>query len=278
MEASLVTLEEHVTCSAIDPTSRLLATSSSAAVSTFAQADDCSWARTGVWLAPSPVQSLAWAPPAFGALLAVAHVGGVSLLRLCAGGLAQVAALGGGWEATALAFAPLEHGLLLAVACSDGAVRLHGEAEGLWAERSSLELSSHVPATALAWAPAGADRPPTLAVGTASGAGVWQYQAALRRWARLVALEVSPNVLRFSPAAGRPHLLLAAAEQASVLLWKLDMPAAGLAAASLQHTWSLEAPVGSLGFDFLGTSLAAAAGGTIHRWTANLFGTWEALQ
>lgn len=265
-----------MTCSAADSTSRVLSTASGAStfVSTFSQADDGSWVRTGAWQAPSLVRCLAWAPPVFGALLAVAHCGGVALLRLSASGLAQVAALSG--EPAALAFAPLEHGLLLAVACADGTVCLHGEAQGLWSERSALSVIE--PATALAWAPADAARPPTLAVGTASGAGVWQYQAAQRRWARLLALEAAQaTVMRFAPTAGRPHLLLAAVTRSDVRLWKLDVPAEG-AAASLQHTWSLDAEVSSLGFDFLGTSLAAAAGGTIHRWTANLFGAWEAQQ
>jgi WD40 repeat protein len=90
------------------------------------------------------LRSVAWASPVFGSILAsCADDGAVKVWLIQPAGEAKLlATLGGGRAApVCIAFSPQHQGLVLAVACADGAVRLYESADrtgAAWEEQVSV--------------------------------------------------------------------------------------------------------------------------------------------
>ncbi len=198
---------------------------------------------------------LAWAPPAFGATLAVAASDGtLTIWELKVGNETAWRRAGGPWPIPGgadaarpppLAWAPPAHGPRLGAGGGDGVVRVY-VADALIGASRAWELESEFsaggrPVTALAWRPAADEEeeeegkpssplPALLAAGTASGdAAVWAYRPSLGSWARAAVLEgraggSRTTALAWAPRLGRPTELVAAASPASISLHTLSGP------------------------------------------------------
>ncbi|KAF6259042.1 hypothetical protein COO60DRAFT_1051381 [Scenedesmus sp. NREL 46B-D3] len=158
---------------------------------------------------------------------------------------------------SALAFAPRQQGLALAVGCSSSpgaaaAPQLGGslgsrssvlvfEAAGVvgqqlqWTLLGKIQLPGEAGSChCLCWREAAAGLPPLLAVGHSRGGGVWAYQQPSMQWKELCLLPVPPGghqqqlqALHWAPALGQPRELLAASFGSTVALYSLS-PTASL--------------------------------------------------
>ncbi|GBF97495.1 hypothetical protein Rsub_10418 [Raphidocelis subcapitata] len=196
---------------------------------------------------------VAWAPDEVGPICAVGTArGGVRVLR---GGL------GGGWgpggklacgrgAVRDLAFAPAQHGLVLAAASEDGCVYIHegalapdggssssGGGGGVlaWTLLSKIQANDAGPCACLAWRPFTAGVPPLLLAASARGAKAWCYHsAAWQESGELESPAAAPAAaLHWASTLGRPYELAAAAFGSDAAIFRLDGAPRALRAARL---------------------------------------------
>uniref|UniRef100_A0A383V6E9 Anaphase-promoting complex subunit 4 WD40 domain-containing protein n=1 Tax=Tetradesmus obliquus TaxID=3088 RepID=A0A383V6E9_TETOB len=158
---------------------------------------------------------------------------------------------------SALAFAPRQQGLVLAVGYSSSpaaAARLGSslgssssvllfEAAGVvrqqlqWTLLGKIQLPVEADScSSLCWREAAAGLPPLLAVGHSRGGGIWAYQQPSMRWKELCSLPIPAaaqqqqqqqlQAMHWAPALSRPRELLAASFGSTVALYSLTPAAA----------------------------------------------------
>lgn len=242
-----------------------------------------------------------WAPEELGSVVAVATSGGaVHILRTGPGG----GWAGGGELACGrgavrdLAFAPAQHGLVLAAASEDGGVYLYegalwasvgggggGCSDGPgWTLLARIDACEGGPCQCVSWRPFTAGVPPLLLAASARGAKAWCHQqAAWRECGTLQSPGGEPAVaLSWAPALGAPHELAAASFGATVAVFRLAGAPTALSAtraALLRHprrVWRVEFSEhgGALG---CGVEGAGAALPEVWLFMPDLGGNWRAV-
>ncbi|KAK9837092.1 hypothetical protein WJX81_002406 [Elliptochloris bilobata] len=190
------------------------------------------WTRLASFVVPlSKLTHVAWAPPEYGSMVAVAAMdGSLSVLEAWAGQRwKRTASLQGGrCSVTAMEFAPKDHGLLLAVASKDGYVRLYRadveESALSWEEDNDFRACVGGACTSLAWRQDPADLQPLLLIGSQRGAEVWMYRAGLGRWVPAARLGPPEPVacVHWACTMGRPVELVAVGAGSHVTVFSLQ--------------------------------------------------------
>mmetsp|Transcript_12406 Transcript_12406/g.26805 ORF Transcript_12406/g.26805 Transcript_12406/m.26805 type:complete len:331 (+) Transcript_12406:73-1065(+) len=186
-----------------------------------------------------------------------------------------------------LAFAPRQHGLVLAALSDSGEIHLFEAdrvlAPNSWSKQSKFKFHTagvKDACSCFSWRPFTPGAAPLIVVGNKSSADVWQYSAPFMTWqrvAQLPASDASATIVsvHWAPTLGRPVDLVALGHGTSVDLYSLRGDSSNMDM-ELLETLPHASPVWKVEFNMLGTCLAVGTDQNLmHLWKPAFAGQWQ---